>query len=78
MEEVFEPDEIIWDNLMVHSHTGVKMKLILTICSVATICFTTMLQVLIESTRTNFELKNPPPLCPPSDFVISKEDAYMD
>ena len=43
VEEVFEPDEIIWDNLMTDSQSGVKMKLMMTIFSVLTIGCTTIL-----------------------------------
>ena len=54
------------------------MKLIMSVFSVLTIGCTTILQVLIEAKKSEFELKNPPLLCPPSDLIISKEDAYLD
>ena len=78
VREVFEPDEIIWDNLMEHSHTSVKNKIIMSVCTVITVGLTTILQVLIESTKTQFEMNNPPLMCPDRNISIDKELAYMD
>jgi hypothetical protein len=76
VQEVFEPDEILWENLKGGDEKKVRNKLIMLVVSVITIATTTLLQVLIESNKTQFERENPPLLCPPKSIEIEKDLAY--